>query len=708
MAAYKGARTSGGLPIGSIDPVANADQLAELVLRAGRQAYWQWLPESDSLLPIANWFKVTGYPDHSQMQMSLFLEAGTPSSGGSASADKVFNDLVTGRVDDADFEIRLCKSSGESFWAQIWCTATHRDQSGRATSVVGSVTDVSASKVIEERARFAASAFDTHIPLVITDAQGTVVQINRAFTNLLQYEANEIVGHDMRILRSSKHDEQFYEDMYSHVLAGKRWGGEIWRRRKDGTEVPLWQTVNVVRKEDGELSHVMGLMIDISERIAAQRDVERLAYFDPLTDLPNRRTLMSELRSELEACALSGARGALVFLDLDNFKTINDSMGHHAGDTLLTQLAKRLRSAVRRDDLVSRFGGDEFVLLLKGVRGDEAQTKKLDAVVKRIELALQEPYSIDGRNIHATASLGVVTFPKEASTAEDYIRFADAAMYQAKAGGRNKHRYYEPSMAAHANERLELEQALRASLNAGQLELFYQPQFAHGEGAVAVEALARWYHPELGFTPPHKFLPIAEESGLINDLGHWVLTDACNAIREWSRDGTMETIDHVSINVSTAQFVDPQFEATLVQECERAQITHAQVRLELKEGTFVSDVAQAAKKMKALKDLGFHFSLDDFGTGYSSLSHMRKLPFDEIKVDRSFVADIGTDEEGDAILRTIIQLGLNLNMEVVAEGVESDLQRAFLLENGCTRYQGFLFARPMSRPDLQHFLKDHG
>ena len=205
---------------------------------------------------------------------------------------------------------------------------------------------------------------------------------------------------------------------------------------------------------------------------------------------------MSELRSEPEACALSGARGALVFLDSDNFKTINDSMGHHVGDTLLTQLAKRLRSAVRRDDLVSRFGGDEFVLLLKGVRGDEAQTKKLDAVVKRIELALQEPYLIDGRNIHATASLGVVTFPKEASTAEDYIRFSDAAMYPAKAGGPNKHRYYEPSMAAHANERLELEQALRSLLNAGQLELFYQPQFAHGEGAVAVEALARWYHPD--------------------------------------------------------------------------------------------------------------------------------------------------------------------------------------------------------------------
>jgi len=532
------------------------------------------------------------------------------------------------------------------------------------------------------------------------------LQVNAAFTELLHYRPEDILEKDVEILRSSRHDEEFFAEMAQRLRDYGRWEGEVWKCRKDGVEVPLWETVTVVVDEEGSVTHSVSNMVDISERLSAEREVERLAFYDPLTALPNRRFLSDRLDAAIAAARRHGTSGAVLFLDLDQFKKINDSMGHLAGDEVLVQVAARLQKLTRQEDVVSRLAGDEFVVLIADAGRDHAEcTNFIRGVAERIERELRRAFFVEGRELHITGTIGISIFPRDGSVASDFLRFADTAMYQGKAEGRNNVRFYHPVMVAQASEKLAMEQDLRLALGAGQFELHYQPQINAERGTVGAEALLRWRHPERGNVPPDKFIPVAEECGLITEIGQCVIEHAFAALKSWRARDDMDCLEHLSINVSSHQLRAANIVGYLRDQCAVFGIQAEQIILELTERTVIEDIENTAEKMARLRAVGFRFSLDDFGIGYSSLSYLRRLPLDQLKIDRSFVADVTCDANADAIAQTIIAMGKHLGFDTVAEGVETAEQRDFLIAHGCTTFQGYFFCKPVPQAAFEDFCR---
>jgi diguanylate cyclase (GGDEF)-like protein/PAS domain S-box-containing protein len=531
--------------------------------------------------------------------------------------------------------------------------------------------------------------------MMVTDPNGVILKVNQAFTIITGYLAEEAVGQTPKILQSGRHGRKFYQEMWRTIQHTGGWQGEVWDRRKDGAIYPKWLTVSTVTSDDGAVMNYIGTHYDMTERKQAESRISELAFFDQLTGLPNRTLLLDRLKQATGASNRSGSYGALLFIDLDNFKTINETLGYEVGDLLLQAVGKRLTACVRECDTVARLGGDEFVVILKimGATEQEAATGT-DMVAAKILAMLAQIYQLGEVAHQGSASIGTTLFIGSELSSENLLKQAELAMYRSKSLGRNLISFFDPAMETAVKERTALESDLRQSLDSKRFVVYYQAQVAGVDRVTGAEALVRWNHPSRGIVSPAEFIPLAEETGLILPLGQWVLEAACSQLAVWAMRPEMSHLS-LAVNVSAHQFRQPDFveQVQAILTCTGAN--PKRLKLELTESLLVHDVEEIIKKMFALKARGIGFSLDDFGTGYSSLQYLKRLPLDQLKIDRSFVRDVLIDPNDAAIARTVVALAQGLSLGVIAEGVESAAQRDFLTAAGCHAYQGFLFSRPV-------------
>lgn len=567
----------------------------------------------------------------------------------------------------------------------------------------GTIRDITNRKRNEANLRVAAIAFESQEGMMVTDADARILRVNRAFSEITGYSAEEAAGQKPKLLNSGRHGQEFYAAMWSDILSNGTWQGEIWNRRKNGEVYLQWLTINAVKSATGVVANYVGTMTDITRHKQAEDAIQHLAFYDALTQLPNRRLLADRLEQALASCTRSGREGALLFIDLDDFKTLNETLGHDIGDLLLREVAKRLPSCVREGDTVARFGGDEFVIMLEDLSESPQEAAiQAETVGEKIIASLNQHYRLAGAEHHSTPSIGVTLFGNQRDTVEELLKRADLAMYQAKAAGRNTLRFFDPHMQTVVTARAALEADLRLGLRNGEFLLYYQPQVDREGHLKGVEALVRWLQPQRGLVSPAEFVPLAESTGLILALGHWVLETACLQLVAWAANPEMANIT-MAVNVSARQFRHKDFVDQVVATLEHTGANSKRLKLELTESLLVDDIEDTIDKMTLLKAKGVSFSLDDFGTGYSSLSYLKRLPLDQLKIDQSFVRDILTDPNDAAIARTVIALGQSLGLEVIAEGVETGEQRNFLADHGCRNFQGYLFGRPGPANESEQF-----
>lgn len=579
-------------------------------------------------------------------------------------------------------------------WISMTCAPT-KTSGGMISGGIAIVQDITERKQAEAGLRIAATAFESQEGMLITDANALILRVNRAFTDITGYSFEEVIGKNPNILSAGLQDAEFYAAMWENLNTTGSWAGEIWNRRKCGEIYPEHLTVSAVKDQHGVVINYVATFSDITHRKAAEEEIMSLAFYDPLTKLPNRRLLQDRLQHALASIARGGRKGALLLIDLDNFKTLNDTLGHDIGDLLLQQVAPRLLSCVREGDTVARLGGDEFVVMLEDL--DELAleaAKQTECVGDKILATLNQPYHLQQHEYLSTPSIGAALFHDRNKVVDDLFKQADIAMYQAKKEGRNRLRFFDQQMQDSISARATLESELRKALDKQQFQLFYQPQVDNLHRAFGAEALIRWIHPERGLISPAQFIPLAEETGFILPIGQWVLETACAQLKAWEKEtSTLNLL--LSINVSALQFRHPNFVTQVKVTAQRYAINPKQLKFELTESMLVEDIEGVITTMNALKAIGVRFSLDDFGTGYSSLQYLKRLPIDQLKIDQSFVRDIASDGSDQAIIKTIIAMTQGLNLNVIAEGVETEEQQKFLLSNGCMHYQGYLFGRPV-------------
>lgn len=556
----------------------------------------------------------------------------------------------------------------------------------------------------DAKLRIAATAFESREGMMITDANYVILQANHAITEITGYPAEELIGRTPRILRSFRHSDEFYEQMWDCIKGIGKWQGEVLSRRKNGEIYPKWLTITAVKAEDGRITHYVTAETDITARKAAEDKIALLAFYDPLTELPNRRLLLDRLQQAQASSARSGRNGALLFIDLDNFKTLNDTLGHDQGDLLLQQVAQRLSFCVREGDTVARLGGDEFVVMLESLSEHAAEAAtQAEALGEKILATLNQPFKLDSHETHSTPSIGITLFSGHQTSIEDLLKQADLAMYQSKTAGRNTLRFFDPAMQAVVSDRAALEVDLREAVKQQQFILHYQSQVS-GDGCLTgAEALVRWQHPQRGMVLPREFIPLAEETALILPLGQWVLATACAQLAQWARRPEMAHLT-LAVNVSAKQLHQTDFVDQVLAVLRSTGANPARLKLELTESVLVSHVDATIEKMTALKAHGVGFSLDDFGTGYSSLYYLKRLPLDQLKIDRDFIRDILVDPNDAAIAKMVLALADSLGLSVIAEGVEVAAQRDYLARLGCHAYQGYLFSRPLPLEEFEQMV----
>ncbi|MFC2991135.1 bifunctional diguanylate cyclase/phosphodiesterase [Halomonas tibetensis] len=569
---------------------------------------------------------------------------------------------------------------------------SQEEVSGGSLAVVRDVTE---ERATEAQLRIAATAFETHLGMLITDGDSRILKVNDTFTRITGYTEAEVVGRNPRLLSSGLHNEVFYRRLWRSVLRTGSWQGEVWNRRKNGEVFPEWLTLSAVRNAAGTTTHFVATFSDLTERKAAEQEIHQLAFFDPLTGLPNRRLMLDRLEGALKDSYRNGQIGALLFLDLDHFKQVNDTLGHHAGDQLLQEVARRLEGVLRDTDTVARLGSDEFAVLLHDLGTDEEEVAVVaERIATKLLAVMQAPMRLGEERLSVSMSIGLTLYRDHETTLDDILQQADMALFQAKAAGRNVMAFFDPEMQVRLQARARLETDLRQALPNDELRLHYQPQVDERGAVVGVEALLRWQHPVRGLVSPDEFIPLAEENQLIVPIGHWVLEAACRQLAAWAADPARAVMS-LSVNVSPRQFREPDFVKRVLEILEATGAPASRLKLEVTESLLLEARDEARSRILELREWGVRFALDDFGTGYSSLAYLKRLPLDQLKIDQSFVRDLLEDEASEAIVASTIALAQSLQLEVVAEGVETVAQRDWLLAHGCRILQGYLFGRPV-------------
>ncbi|MDE2364671.1 MAG: EAL domain-containing protein [Hyphomicrobiales bacterium] len=553
--------------------------------------------------------------------------------------------------------------------------------------------------------RIAATAFEAQEGMLVTDAARRILRINSAFSEISGFAPADLVGRSISILRATETPLAVYSDLLQETASRGRWQGDIWLKTKSGAAIERWLTISAVRDDRGSISHYIGTYYDLSERRRAEEKIRELAFYDQLTGLPNRAILIERVRHAMTACREAHTHAAMLFIDFDNFKRLNDTLGHHKGDLFLRRSAERLKQCLRETDTVSRFGGDEFVILLADLGAPDlaAAALRAEGIAQSIIEAMSEPHDLEGSPYRTTASAGVALFHDDNQSIDDLLKRADMAMYEAKTAGRNAVRFFDPAMQTLIESRAGIEAELREDIAAGRFLLHYQPQVDQDGRITGAEALLRWPRSDRHVSPAD-VIAVAESSALMISLGNGVLGAACAQLADWANDPRLAELS-LAVNVSGVQLHDPGFVDHVLAAVDRTGADPRRLKLEVTESFEIQKIGDVIEKMARLRDFGITFSLDDFGTGYSSLSYLKRLPIDQLKIDQSFVRDILVDPNDAAIAETIIALGATLRLSVIAEGVETEEQRAFLEKRGCRGFQGYLFARPMPAPQFVEFAK---
>ena len=660
---------------------------------------WDWDLESDRIYCSPHWRRMSGVAD-GMSWASLEDWRARVHPEDRAGLEAASGRWLDGDVSAADVEYRILAPDGGYRWILARGQLVERTPEGAPKRLIGIGIDVTERKRAEAELQIAAKVFDRQEGILITDADEMILRVNRACLDITGYEREELIGRTPRLFKSGRHDRCFYAAMWESLERTGSWHGEVWNRRKSGEIYPEWLTITALKGDDGQVTHYVATLHDISERKAAEEAILDLAFFDALTGLPNRRLLLDRLDHALIVSERTRRFGALLFIDLDHFKEVNDNLGHLVGDLLLQEVARRLRGAVRDVDTVARLGGDEFVVMLEDLSGEsgDAEVRAADVGTKILAL-LSQPYQLGEHGYDSTPSIGIVLFFGNKTGTDVLLSRADMAMYRAKQSGRNALRFFDPTMQASVEARIALKEDLRHGVGRQEFSLHYQPQVDPDGDLVGVEALLRWSKPGRDQVSPQEFIPIAEECGLILPLGYWILESACNQLEAWSSRPAWSSLT-LSVNISPRQFRDTSFVEQVIEVLERTGADPTRLQLELDERLLLTDPGPMLARMEALRARGVRFSLDHFGVGYSSLADLKDLPLSQLKLDQSFVRDLGKDAKAAAITRNVIALGRELGLEVVAAGVETEAQRAFLQAHRCHGYQGYLFGRPLS-PD--HF-----
>ena len=599
-------------------------------------------------------------------------------------------------VDDEVF----WRKDGSALPVEYWSHPILRD--GMVVGAVVTFLDISQRRRSEENLRLAAKVFEnTQEGVMITDGEGRILSVNKAFSAITGFAEEEALGRNPSLLNSGRHDTEFYQTMWAELNGKGAWQGEIWNRSKTGEVYPEWLSISTVHDDWGRVANYVGVFSDISQIKHSEAQLEYLAHHDPLTDLPNRSLFQARLGHAIHVARRHEQRIGLLFLDMDGFKNINDSLGHPSGDELLQAVARRMTENLRAVDTLARLGGDEFVILLENLR----DTREAAIVAQNVLTLLMKPFQLAaGHEVFIGASIGISLFPDDADDATQLVRNADAALYQAKAQGRNTYRFYTEALTRSANERLHMESSLRRALENGEFVLHYQPQVRLRDGRlIGAEALVRWQPPGEALIPPGQFIPLAEETGLIRPLGEWVLRTACAQFRAW-RDAGLPALS-LAVNLSTRQFEQRDLAARVGEILRETGYPADHLELEITESAIMAQGEQASDTLDQLKRLGAALSIDDFGTGYSSLAYLKRFAVDKLKIDQSFIRDIPHNPNDQEIAATIVAMARNLNLHVLAEGVETDEQLAFLRLHGCDAFQGYLFSPPLPADAFEQLLR---